>query len=145
MAGITLKTFVLTNWENEECSSPHAKIAIRDITLQGLTDSNQQMRNIFAYIVAKVAEEDFPTKWPELLDYLIRLLQSDCAITIDGAIKALSELLKSGCDFGNQEIERLIIEVMPMLTLILERNKHTDSCLVKNNKNRKTVLFFNGN
>lgn len=127
MAGVTLRIFVSTSWVNEEYCSVHTKAAVRDIILQGLSDSNQQMRNIFAYVIAKVAEEDFPTRWPGLLDYLIRSLQSDSVDTIDGVLKSLSELLKSASDLSNQEIKRLLIEVMPMLFTILQHNKRIDN------------------
>jgi ribosomal protein L16 Arg81 hydroxylase len=117
---------VSTSWASEEYYPTHAKEAIRDIMLRGLSDVNQQMRNIFAYVIAKIAEEDFPAKWPGLLDHLIRSLESDCAYTRDGATKSFSELMKSASDFNSQQVKRFLLELMPKLYRMFANNKNID-------------------
>ncbi|KAI8057853.1 armadillo-type protein [Syncephalis plumigaleata] len=100
---LALKNYVDVHWshEMENFISPEPpaeiKAVIREGALVGLGDSERNIRTAFASVVAKIAHQDWPEQWPNLLDSLIKLLRNGNVGLTHGVLVSLYELFRVVC------------------------------------------------
>ncbi|KAG1451740.1 hypothetical protein G6F56_008003 [Rhizopus delemar] len=69
---------------------PQTKAAVREIIVRGLLDPESKIRVVSAYVVSKIAHDDFPEDWPNLFDILLNYLKGDNADCVHGAMHVLT-------------------------------------------------------
>ncbi|CAG8541978.1 14752_t:CDS:10 [Acaulospora morrowiae] len=127
MPGINLKNYTISHWSSasEKFSgselNEEAKVTIREIAFNGLSDPSSKIRVTAAYIVSKIAHYDWPEGWPNLLDLLISLLKSGSPDPIHGAIRVMSEFVKY--DITEQQFVQVAPLLLPELSRILQCEK----------------------
>ncbi|KAI9023057.1 armadillo-type protein [Phycomyces nitens] len=127
LAALSLKTYVTTRWSPKDDLSPNgfeppqeSKKAVREIIVTGLADSESKIRVVCAYVVSKIAHEDFPEDWPHLLDILLSYLKSNSADSVHGAMRVLLEMVKK--DISIQQLPQIGPVLIPELYSILTRD-----------------------
>ncbi|KAI7871897.1 armadillo-type protein [Spinellus fusiger] len=124
LAAISLKTYVTTRWSPKDDEAwvgmeppQETKKAVREIIVTGLADSESKIRVVCAYVVSKIAHEDFPEDWPHLLDILLSYLKSNSADSVHGAMRVLLEMVKK--DISIQQLPQIGPVLIPELYTIL--------------------------
>ncbi|KAI8076801.1 armadillo-type protein [Halteromyces radiatus] len=90
---------------------------VREVIVNGLADSESKIRVVSAYVVSKIAHDDFPEDWPNLLDILIAYLKSNSADSVHGAMRVLLEMVKQ--DISVQQLPQVGPVLLPELYRIL--------------------------
>ncbi|CAG8583428.1 15476_t:CDS:10, partial [Acaulospora colombiana] len=98
-----------------------AKVAIREIAFNGLSDPSNKIRVTAAYVVSRIAQNDWPEGWPNLLDLLISLLKSGSPDRVHGAIRVMTEFVKS--EITEQQFAQVAPLLLPELSRILQCEK----------------------
>ncbi|ORZ19612.1 armadillo-type protein [Absidia repens] len=120
---LTLKTYVTTHWspkDDEKFVGPEPlknKNIVREVIVSGLADPESKIRVVSAYVVSKIAHDDFPEDWPNLLDILIAYLKSNSADSVHGAMRVLLEMVKK--DISIQQLPQVGPVLLPELFRIL--------------------------
>lgn len=113
MACVMLTKYIEEHWDpenEEECRvGENVKKMIRNILPNGLYDSNSKIRKAVAYAISVIASSDWPSKWGELFDIIVKCLGGNDN-SIHGAMQVLIEF--------TQDLDIQIIEVGP--TIITE-------------------------
>ncbi|GAA5804125.1 hypothetical protein HPULCUR_009611 [Helicostylum pulchrum] len=123
---VTLKGYVTTHWSSKNDDKfigpetpPESKAAVREIIITGLTDRESKIRVVSAYVVSKIAHDDFPEDWPNLFDILLSYLKANNSDSVHGAMHVLLEMVKK--DISIQQLPQigpvLIPEMFRILTL----------------------------
>ncbi|KAI8336598.1 armadillo-type protein [Chlamydoabsidia padenii] len=90
---------------------------VREVIVNGLADPESKIRVVSAYVVSKIAHDDFPEDWPNLLDILIVYLKSNSADSVHGAMRVLLEMVKK--DISIQQLPQVGPVLLPELYRIL--------------------------
>lgn len=90
---------------------------MREVIVNGLADPESKIRVVSAYVVSKIAHDDFPEDWPNLLDILIAYLKSNSADSVHGAMRVLLEMVKK--DISIQQLPQVGPVLLPELFRIL--------------------------
>ncbi|GAN01450.1 importin-9 [Mucor ambiguus] len=124
---VTLKSFVTTHWspKNDDKfvgpeASPEASIskaAVREIIVTGLADPESKIRVVSAYVVSKIAHDDFPEDWPNLFDILLSYLKANNSDSVHGAMHVLLEMVKK--DISIQQLPQIGPVLIPEMYRIL--------------------------
>ncbi|KAI9315923.1 armadillo-type protein [Dichotomocladium elegans] len=124
LAALTLKAYVASHWSprNDDTfkgpePSPEYKKAVRELIIHGLTDPEKKIRVVSAYVVSKIAHEDFPEDWPNLFDILLSYLKSNSADSVHGAMHVMLEMVKR--DISIQQLPQIAPVLVPQLFTIL--------------------------
>ncbi|KAI8640342.1 armadillo-type protein [Parasitella parasitica] len=124
LAAVTLKSFVTTHWSSKNDdkfigpeASPESKSAVREIIITGLTDPESKIRIVSAYVVSKIAHDDFPEDWPNLFDILLSYLMADNSDSVHGAMHVLLEMVKN--DISIQQLPQIGPVLIPEMYRIL--------------------------
>ncbi|KAI7903140.1 armadillo-type protein [Cokeromyces recurvatus] len=124
LAALTLKTYVTTHWSSKNDDKfvgpeapPESKAAVREIILNGLADPESKIRVVSAYVVSKIAHDDFPEDWPNLFDILLSYLKSNSADSVHGAMHVLLEMVKK--DISIQQLPQIGPVLIPEMYRIL--------------------------
>ncbi|KAG1592125.1 hypothetical protein G6F48_002850 [Rhizopus delemar] len=123
-AALTLKTYVTTHWSGKNDDKfvgpeapPQTKAAVREIIITGLRDPESKIRVVSAYVVSKIAHDDFPEDWPNLFDILLTYLKGDNADSVHGAMHVLLEMVKK--DISIQQLPQVGPVLIPEMFRIL--------------------------
>ncbi|KAI7859526.1 armadillo-type protein [Circinella umbellata] len=124
LAALTLKTYVTNRWTTRDDEtfqgpepSPECKNAIREIIVLGLGDRESKIRVVSAYVVSKIAHDDFPEDWPNLFDVLVSYLKSNSVDGVHGAMRVLLEMVQR--DISIQQLPQIGPVLIPELYTIL--------------------------
>ncbi|XP_017774184.1 PREDICTED: importin-9-like [Nicrophorus vespilloides] len=99
MSSILLKQYIVAYWPSEDKSlglpvvSPDTKEKIKKFLPVGIGDSNRQLRQSTAHIMAHIAALDYPDRWPNMMNLVQQMLQSASTEVIEGAVLFLKECL----------------------------------------------------
>lgn len=85
--------------------------------MHGLADPVSKIRVVCAYVVSKIAHEDFPEDWPNLFDILLSYLKSNSAHSVHGAMRVLLEMVKN--DISIQQLPQVGSVLLPELFTIV--------------------------
>ncbi|KAL1915230.1 uncharacterized protein VTP21DRAFT_7506 [Calcarisporiella thermophila] len=109
-AGIALKNYIDTHWtakserfRGPELPSAHKSI-VRQTIFAGLSDGDSRIRVASAYVVSKIAHNDWPEEWPELAERLVEGLRGRPE-EVHGAMRVLNEFVSN--DMTDQQFPRL--------------------------------------
>ncbi|KAG0175607.1 Importin 9 [Apophysomyces sp. BC1015] len=121
---LSLKTYVTTHWSpknDDKFIGPEppqdSKNAVREIIVRGLADRESKIRVVSAYVVSKIAHDDFPEDWPNLFDVLLSYIKSNNADSVHGAMRVLLEMVKK--DISIQQLPQVGPVLIPELFAIL--------------------------
>ncbi|KAI8066912.1 armadillo-type protein [Gongronella butleri] len=123
LAALSLKSYVDSYWsaKNDRFVGPEppqqSKEAVRHIIITGLADSESRIRVVSAYVVSKIAHDDFPEEWGNLLDILFSYLKSNNADSVHGAMRVLLEMVKK--DISVQQLPTIGPSLVPELFTVL--------------------------
>ncbi|CAG8433682.1 10406_t:CDS:10 [Diversispora eburnea] len=112
---------LLSHWSStSEKFSGHelneeAKVTIRKMAFNGLSDPLSKIR---ASVISKIAHNDWPEYWPNLLDLLLSLSKSGSPDQVHGTMRVLSEFFKS--DITEQQFAQIAPLLLPELLRILQ-------------------------
>ncbi|KAG9295192.1 hypothetical protein G9A89_006173 [Geosiphon pyriformis] len=96
------------------------KSIIREFVYNGLSDPFTKIRVISASIVSKIAHNDWPEAWPNLVDLLMSLLKTGSPNHVHGAMRVLTEFVTQ--DVTDQQFAHIAPLMLPELLKIVESN-----------------------
>ncbi|KAL8352437.1 hypothetical protein RB601_002649 [Gaeumannomyces tritici] len=103
---LTLRRFIARNWtedaDDEEDDSPrvpvpdHVKDQLRPKLLElAISDEDDtKIKSSVSYAVSKIANVDFPERWPQLVPTLLSVMPNGTDNQLHGALKVLSEFVE---------------------------------------------------
>ncbi|CAG8582775.1 7850_t:CDS:2 [Rhizophagus irregularis] len=99
LPAINLKNYIETHWSpsNSKFIGPEPnfeiKAVVRELAFNGLSDPSSKIRVASAYVVSKIANNDWPEYWPNLLDLLVSQLKSGSPYQVHGSMRVTPLLL----------------------------------------------------
>ncbi|KAI8874141.1 ARM repeat-containing protein [Ramicandelaber brevisporus] len=84
-----------------------------------LVDEDAKLRSVAAFIVAHMAQFDFPEVWPDMFNNLMNMMRSRQANAVDGSLKMLSEFV--GSNMSADQLD-LIMQLVPELHAVFVNN-----------------------
>lgn len=95
LAAVMLTRYVEDHWSQIEdettiVTTEQAKRMIRNILPNGLYDPNSKIRTSVAFCISNIASLDWPTKWTELFDIIVKCLGGN-EDSVHGAMQVLIE------------------------------------------------------
>lgn len=90
---------------------------MREIIVTGLADPESKIRVVSAYVVSKIAHDDFPEDWPNLFDILLSYLKASNKDSVHGAMHVLLEMVKK--DISIQQLPQVGPVLIPEMFRIL--------------------------
>ncbi|KAJ7954019.1 Importin 9 [Quillaja saponaria] len=133
LAAVLLKQFVKKHWQEGEDSfelpvvSFEEKVVIRSLLLATLDDSHRKICTAISMAVASIAVHDWPECWPDLLPFLLRLINDQSNMNgVHGALRCLA--LLSG-DLDDKTVPTLIPALYPCLLTIVSTPQIYDTYL----------------
>ncbi|KAI9592385.1 armadillo-type protein [Syncephalis fuscata] len=115
--------------------SDQVKAMIREGSLVGLADTERNIRTAFASVVAKIAHQDWPEQWPNLLESLVQLLRDGSADQAHGVLICLYEILQVDV------VEQQISAIVPILSDELLRVIRSDEIYPTMTRARAIKVF----
>lgn len=113
---------------------------VREVIVNGLADPESKIRVVSAYVVSKIAHDDFPEDWPNLLDILIVYLKSNSADSVHGAMRVLLEMVKK--DISIQQLPQVGPVLLPELYRILTSDNVSRGTLLANRWGKELMLSY---
>ncbi|CAB4420248.1 unnamed protein product [Rhizophagus irregularis] len=123
-AAINLKNYIETHWSpsNSKFIGPEPnfeiKAVVRELAFNGLSDPSSKIRVASAYVVSKIANNDWPEYWPNLLDLLVSQLKSGSPYQVHGSMRVLNEFFTN--DITEQQFSQVTPLLLPELSRILQ-------------------------
>uniref|UniRef100_A0A6N2LV80 Importin N-terminal domain-containing protein n=1 Tax=Salix viminalis TaxID=40686 RepID=A0A6N2LV80_SALVM len=122
-SAVLLKQFIKKHWhESEEPFEPPAvsteeKEVIRRLLLPSLDDSHRKICTAISMAIASIAVYDWPENWPDLLPFLLKLINDRTNVSgVHGALRCLA--LLSG-DLDDTVVPTLVPVLFPCLHTIV--------------------------
>ncbi|GMI99842.1 hypothetical protein like AT1G26170 [Hibiscus trionum] len=127
LPALILKQFIKKHWQEGDESFQHPavssdeKAVIRRLLLSTLDDPNRKLCTAISMAIASIAVYDWPESWPDLLDFLLKLIgdQSDMN-GVHGGLRCLA--LLSG-DLDDTIIPKLVPVLFPRLYTIVSSSQ----------------------
>ncbi|KAJ6429672.1 hypothetical protein OIU84_021135 [Salix udensis] len=133
LAAVLLKQFIKKHWhESEESFEPPAvsteeKEVIRRLLLPSLDDSHRKICTAISMAIASIAVYDWPENWPDLLPFLLKLINDRTNVSgVHGALRCLA--LLSG-DLDDTVVPTLVPVLFPCLHTIVSSPQNYDNYL----------------
>lgn len=115
LAAVLLKQFIKKHWHEDEDGFEHPIVAsdekevIRRLLLLCLDDSHKKICTAVGMAVASIAHYDWPEDWPDLLPFLLKLINDRTNMNgVHGALRCLA-LISSDLD------DRAMPSIVPIL------------------------------
>ncbi|RIA81823.1 armadillo-type protein [Glomus cerebriforme] len=121
---INLKNYIETHWSpsNNKFIDPEPnfeiKAVVRELAFNGLSDPSNKIRVASAYVVSKIANNDWPEYWPNLLDLLVSQLKTGSPDQVHGSMRVLNEFFTN--DITEQQFSQVTPLLLPELSRILQ-------------------------
>ncbi|GFR73520.1 importin-9 [Elysia marginata] len=115
LASVLLKQYVHCHWsqQSDKFEPPEttdaAKIHIRQLLPQGLSESISKVRSSIAYAISAIAHWDWPEAWPELFPLLMQAVTSNQPNAVHGAMRVLSEFCQDVTDTQMSHVAPVIL------------------------------------
>ncbi|KAI7756241.1 hypothetical protein M8C21_007220, partial [Ambrosia artemisiifolia] len=123
LAAVLLKQFIKKHWQEDEDGfeppvvSNEEKAIIRGLLLLSLDDPHRKICTAIGMAVASVAHHDWPDEWPDLLSYLMKLINDQSNTNaVNGALKCLALI---SADLDDKLVPRIIPVLFPCLHAIV--------------------------
>ncbi|KAJ4816684.1 Importin-9 [Rhynchospora pubera] len=123
LSAVLLKQFIKQHWQEDEENfvppivSPEEKGVIRQLLMLSLDDSHGKIHTAVGMTIATIGQYDWPEEWPELLPFLLRLINDQNNQNgVRGALRCLA--LLSG-DLDDASVPKLVPELFPSLHKII--------------------------
>ncbi|XP_076929084.1 uncharacterized protein LOC143593298 [Bidens hawaiensis] len=123
LAAVLLKQFIKKHWQEDEDAFEHPvvsneeKAVIRGLLLLSLDDPHRKICTAIGVAVASVARHDWPDEWPDLLSFLMKLINDQSNINaVNGALRCLALVC---ADLNDQLVPRIIPVLFPCLHTIV--------------------------
>ncbi|XP_010532428.1 PREDICTED: importin-9 [Tarenaya hassleriana] len=133
LAAVLLKQFIKRHWREDEegfeypVVSSEEKAVIRGLLLSSLDDSNRKICTAISMAVASIATYDWPEEWPELLPFILGLINDRNNINgVNGALRCLA--LLSG-DLDDNVVPSLVPVLFPCLHAVVSSPQSYDTYL----------------
>ncbi|XP_056696512.1 uncharacterized protein [Spinacia oleracea] len=124
LAAVLLKQFIKKHWdEDDEDNFEHPVVAcdekevIRRLLLLCLDDSHRKICTAVSMAVASIAHYDWPENWPELLPFLMKLINDQT--NMNGVLGALRCLALLSGDIDDKAVPSLVPILFPCLLSIV--------------------------
>lgn len=107
---VTFKNYIKRNWKRdadngEDTVSPSDRAAIKDLIVELMLQSPEQIQRQLSDAISIIGREDFPAKWPDLLQKMIVKFQSGDFHVINGILYTAHSLFKRyRYEFKSQEL-----------------------------------------
>ena len=98
---LALRQFVVSCWSSDwdefkghqvgEDIKARVRGALLDVAVSDQLE--RKVRSVASYVVSKIASQDFPEQWPDLLQKLMHIIPTGTDGQLHGALKVLSELV----------------------------------------------------
>ncbi|GLT34537.1 hypothetical protein SLA2020_090460 [Shorea laevis] len=133
LPAVLLKQFVKKHWQEGEESFEHPavssdeKAVIRELLLSSLDDSHRKICTAISMAIASIAVYDWPENWPDLLPFLLKLINNPNDLNgVHGALRCLA--LLSG-DLDDAMVPTLVPVLFPCLHAIVSSPQIYDKYL----------------
>ncbi|GLT91714.1 hypothetical protein SLE2022_095890 [Rubroshorea leprosula] len=133
LAAVLLKQFVKKHWQEGDESFEHPpvssdeKAVIRGLLLSSLDDSHRKICTAISMAIASIAVYDWPENWPDLLPFLLKLINNPNDLNgVHGALRCLA--LLSG-DLDDAMVPTLVPVLFPCLHAIVSSPQIYDKYL----------------
>ncbi|GKD48324.1 importin-9 isoform X1 [Tanacetum coccineum] len=130
---VLLKQFIKKHWQEDEEGFEHPVVAneekavIRGLLLLSLDDPHRKICTAISMAVASVAHHDWPEEWPDLLTFLIKLINDQSNTNaVNGALRCLALL---STDMDDKLVPRIIPVLFPCLHAIVSSPQIYDKTL----------------
>lgn len=126
LSSIVLKQYVEAHWTSvsEKFVGPEAtdkaKNAIRELIVNGLSESISKIRSSVAYVISTIASWDWPEAWPDLFGILMRALTSGNHDYTHGATRVLLEFSR---EITGAQVHHIAPVLFPELCKILQMSQ----------------------
>lgn len=123
LAAVLLKQFIKKHWHEDEDNFEHPIVAsdekevIRRLLLLCLDDSQKKICTAVSMAVASIAHYDWPEDWPELLPFLMKLINDQTKL--NGVLGALRCLALLSADIDDKAVPSLVPILFPCLLSIV--------------------------
>ncbi|CAG8720801.1 8992_t:CDS:2, partial [Scutellospora calospora] len=94
---------------------------VREIIFNGLSDPSNKIRVSSAYVISKIAHNDWPDYWPDLLELLISLLKTGSPEQVHGAMRVMTEFVTH--DITEIQFSQIAPVLLPELLRILRSDQ----------------------
>ncbi|RUS18224.1 hypothetical protein BC937DRAFT_89014 [Endogone sp. FLAS-F59071] len=111
------------------------KQVVRELVFSGLSDSDSKIRIACAYVVSKIAQNDWPEQWPNLFDLLLAHLKTGSAEQVHGAMRVLTEFISA--NMTDQQFPQIAPKLCPELLRVLT----TDNVYSPRTRGRAVAIF----
>ncbi|CAE6421477.1 unnamed protein product [Rhizoctonia solani] len=121
--GTLLKKYVNERWSpffsgfRGNAPPVEVKTEIRAGIVKGLSDPTRKIRSLSAAVCSLIAHCDWPDEYPELLDELIALLNTNNSEAIHGSMQVMAEFVRT--DVSEDQILPILRQLLPVLMNIL--------------------------
>ncbi|CAG8772464.1 9844_t:CDS:10, partial [Gigaspora margarita] len=102
-------------------TTEEAKAIVREVIFNGLSDPSNKIRVASAYVISKIAHNDWPDYWPDLLDLLISLLKTGSPEQVHGAMRVMTEFVTH--DITEVQFSQIAPILLPELLRILRSDQ----------------------
>ncbi|CAG8527205.1 7772_t:CDS:10, partial [Cetraspora pellucida] len=102
-------------------TTEEVKAIVREIIFNGLSDPLNKIRVASAYVISKIAHNDWPDYWPDLLDLLISLLKTGSPEQVHGAMRVMTEFVTH--DITEIQFSQIAPILLPELLRILRSDQ----------------------
>ncbi|XP_030483084.2 uncharacterized protein LOC115699697 [Cannabis sativa] len=133
LAAVLLKQFIKKHWHEGDESFEHPVVSfdekekIRRLLLLSLDDSYRKMCTAISMAIASIALHDWPEDWPDLLPYLLKLINDQT--NRDGVNGALRCLALLSDDLDDKVMPTLVPLLFPCLLTIVSSTQVYDKYL----------------
>ncbi|CAG8680386.1 6167_t:CDS:10, partial [Gigaspora rosea] len=124
---INLKNYVVSHWSSTSETfagietTEEVKAIVREVIFNGLSDPSNKIRVASAYVISKIAHNDWPVYWPDLLDLLISLLKTGSPEQVHGAMRVMTEFVTH--DITEVQFSQIAPILLPELLRILRSDQ----------------------
>ncbi|CAL8994828.1 unnamed protein product [Prunus brigantina] len=132
-AAVLLKQFIKKHWHEAEEAFEHPavssdeKAVVRRLLLLSLDDSHRKICTAISMAVASIAVYDWPEVWPDLLPYLMKLINDQTNMNgVHGALRCLALL---SVDLDDTVVPTLVPALFPCLLKIVSSPEMYDKYL----------------
>ncbi|KAI3467172.1 hypothetical protein Pfo_023835 [Paulownia fortunei] len=133
LAAVLLKQYIRKHWNEDEEGFEHPvvpsneKASIRGLLLASLDDPFKKICTAVSVAVSTIAQYDWPDDWPELVPFLLSLINDQTKLNaVHGALRCLA-LLSS--DMDDKMVPKIVPVLFPCLHTIVSSPQIYDKCL----------------
>ncbi|KAM5567573.1 hypothetical protein ABKV19_015577 [Rosa sericea] len=133
LAAVLLKQFIKKHWNEGDEAFEHPavssdeKVVVRKLLLFSLDDPHRKICTAISMAVASIAGYDWPEDWPDLLPYLMKLINNQTNMNgVHGALRCLALL---SVDLDDTVVPTLIPALFPCLLTIVSSPQVYDKYL----------------